>query len=151
MAASIRSTSTARTRLRSSYRLYLRWRPSDRFIKLPILLVAFIIYLITTISLRPIGIDLDRPYIFFNPSFVNLNWSNLHLKWWVMFYRCFMSILIMHSVRLRHVASWVDLLASENCSLACYHGLCDSTSHPTVSTVDCGSLIGRSVLERAWP
>ena len=45
----------------------------DRFIKLPILLIAFIIYLITAISLRPIGIDLDRPYILFNLSFVNLN------------------------------------------------------------------------------
>ena len=43
--------------------------PSDRFIKLPILLITSIIYLITTISLRPIGIDLDRPYILFNPSF----------------------------------------------------------------------------------
>ena len=47
--------------------------PSDRFIKLPILLITSIIYLITVISLRPIGIDLNRPYIFFNPSFVNLN------------------------------------------------------------------------------
>ena len=46
---------------------------SDRFIKLPILPIASIIYLITAISLRPIGIDLDRPYILFNPSFVNLN------------------------------------------------------------------------------
>ena len=45
----------------------------DRFIKLPILLITFIIYLITTISLRLIGIDLDWPYILFNPSFVNLN------------------------------------------------------------------------------
>ena len=44
-----------------------------RFIKLPILLIAYIVYLITAISLRPIGIDLDRPYILFNPSFVNLN------------------------------------------------------------------------------
>ena len=34
---------------------------------------ASIIYLITAISFCPIGIDLDRPYIFFNPSFVNLN------------------------------------------------------------------------------
>ena len=47
--------------------------PSDRFIKLPILLIAFIIYLIIAISLRSIGIDLDRPHILFNPSFVNLN------------------------------------------------------------------------------
>ena len=43
-----------------------------RFIKLPILLVAFIIYLITTISLSPIEIDLDLPYILFDPSFANL-------------------------------------------------------------------------------
>ena len=47
--------------------------PSDRFIKLPILLIASIVYLIIAISLCPIGIDLDRPYILFNPSFVNLN------------------------------------------------------------------------------
>ena len=46
--------------------------PLDRFIKLPILLVASIIYLITAISLRPIRIDLDWPYIFFSPLFVNL-------------------------------------------------------------------------------
>ena len=46
--------------------------PSDRLIKLSILLIASIIYLITAISLRPIGIDLDRPYILFNPSFANL-------------------------------------------------------------------------------
>ena len=45
--------------------------PLDRFIKLPILLIASIIYLITVISLRLIGIDLDRPYILFNPSFTN--------------------------------------------------------------------------------
>ena len=32
-----------------------------RFIKLPILLIAFIVYLITAISLYPIEIDLDRP------------------------------------------------------------------------------------------
>ena len=44
----------------------------DRFIKLLIFLIASIVYLITAISLRPIGIDLDRPYILFNPSFVNL-------------------------------------------------------------------------------
>ena len=47
--------------------------PSDRFIKLPILLITSIIYLITAISLRSIGIDLDQPYIFVNLSFVNLN------------------------------------------------------------------------------
>ena len=47
--------------------------PSDRFIKLPILLIASIIYLIIAISFRSIGIDLDRPYIPFNPSFVNPN------------------------------------------------------------------------------
>ena len=46
--------------------------PLDRFIKLSILLIASIIYLIMAISLRPIGIDLDQPYILFNPSFVNL-------------------------------------------------------------------------------
>ena len=44
----------------------------SRFIKLPILLIAFIVYLITAISLCPIEIDLDRPYILFNPSFDNL-------------------------------------------------------------------------------
>ena len=44
----------------------------DRFIKLPILLIAFIVYLITAISLCPIEIDLDRPYILFNSSFDNL-------------------------------------------------------------------------------
>ena len=44
----------------------------DKFIKLPILLITSIIYLITAISLRLIEIDLDRPYILFNPSFVNL-------------------------------------------------------------------------------
>ena len=45
----------------------------DRFIKLLILLIASIVYLITVISLRPIGTDLDQPYILFNPSFINLN------------------------------------------------------------------------------
>ena len=44
----------------------------DRFIKLPILLIAFIIYLITAISLCPIEIDLDQPYILFDSSFANL-------------------------------------------------------------------------------
>ena len=34
--------------------------------------IAFIVYLITTISLCPIEIDLDRPYILFNSSFANL-------------------------------------------------------------------------------
>ena len=43
-----------------------------RFIKLQILLVAVIVYLITVISLYLIEIDLDRPYILFNPSFANL-------------------------------------------------------------------------------
>ena len=47
--------------------------PSNRFIKLPILLITSIIYLITVISLCPIGIDLDQPYILLNPLFVNLN------------------------------------------------------------------------------
>ena len=42
------------------------------FIKLPILLVAFIVYLITAISLCPIDIDLDQSYILFDPSFSNL-------------------------------------------------------------------------------
>ena len=42
------------------------------FIKLPISLIAFIVYLTTTISLSPIEIDLDRPYILFNSSFANL-------------------------------------------------------------------------------
>ena len=37
-----------------------------------LLLIAFIVYLITIISLCPIEIDLDRPYILFNPSFANL-------------------------------------------------------------------------------
>ena len=43
-----------------------------RFIKLPTLLIAFIVYLIIAISLRPIEIDLDRLYILFNLSFANL-------------------------------------------------------------------------------
>ena len=43
-----------------------------RFIKLPILLIAFIVYLITAISFCPIEIDLDQPYILFNSSFANL-------------------------------------------------------------------------------
>ena len=47
--------------------------PSDKFIKLSILIIASIIYSITAISLRPIGIYLDRPYILVNPSFINLN------------------------------------------------------------------------------
>ena len=51
-----------------------------RFIKLPILLIASIVYLIIAISLLPIGIDLDRPYIFVNPLFVNLNRFNPHFK-----------------------------------------------------------------------
>ena len=54
------------------YRLYLRVAVFGRFIKLSILLIAFIIYLITAISLCPIGIDLDQSYILFGPSFVNL-------------------------------------------------------------------------------
>ena len=44
-----------------------------RFIKLPVLVIASIVYLITAISLRLIGIDLDRLYILFNSSIVNLN------------------------------------------------------------------------------
>ena len=54
------------------YRLYLRMTVFGRFIKLPILLIAFIVYLITAISLCPIEIDLDRPYILLDPSFANL-------------------------------------------------------------------------------
>ena len=49
-------------------------------------------------------------------------------------------MLIVHNVRLRHVASRVDLLASENRSTARYHGLCDSASHPTINTVEWGLL-----------
>ena len=49
-----------------------------------------------------------------------------------------MSILIVHSVRLRRVASWVDLLATENRFMARYYGLCDSASHPTVSIMEWG-------------
>ena len=41
-------------------------------LKIEELLIAFIIYLFTAISLCLIGIDLDWPYILFNPSFVNL-------------------------------------------------------------------------------
>ena len=50
----------------------------------------------------------------------------------------FMSILIVHNVRLRHVVSLVGLLASENRSMARYHGLWDSASHPTISTMEVG-------------
>ena len=66
------STPIAWIRSRSSYRLYLRMTAFGRFIKLLILLIIFIVYLITAISFCPIGIDLDRPYILFSPSFVNL-------------------------------------------------------------------------------
>ena len=59
-------------RSRSSYQLYLRMAVFGRFIKLPILLIVFIVYLITAISLCPIEIDLDRPYILFDPLFSNL-------------------------------------------------------------------------------
>ena len=77
-----------------------------RFIKLPILLIASIIYLITAISLCPIGIDLDRPYILFNLSFVNLKTDLIYtFNDELCFIGCFMSILIVHSMRLRHVAS----------------------------------------------
>ena len=65
------------------------------------------------------------------------------------FIGCFMSILIFYSVRLRHVLSWIGLLANENRSVARYHGLCGSASHPTVSTVEWGSLFDRSVPDRA--
>jgi len=40
-------------------------------------------------------------------------------------------------------------LANENHSMARYLGLCDSASHPTISTVDWGSLFGRSIPDRA--
>ena len=121
-----------------------------RFIKLPILLIASIVYLIIAISLCPIGIDLDRPYILFNPSFVDLKFNLIYtLNDELCFIDCFMSILIVHSVRLRRVASWVDLLASENRSMACYHGLCDSASHFTISTVEWGPLSSRSIPDKA--
>ena len=77
-----------------------------RFIKLPILLIAFIVYLITAISLCPIEIDLDRPYILFNPSFANLKVDLIYiLNDELYFIGCFISILIVHSMRLRHVRS----------------------------------------------
>ena len=77
-----------------------------RFIKLPILFIASIIYLIEAISLCPIGIDLNRPYILFNPSFVNLNFDLICiLNDELCFIDRFMSILIAHIVRLRHVWS----------------------------------------------
>ena len=50
-----------------------------RFIKLPILLIAFIVYLITAISLCPIEINLDRPYILFSTSFVNLKTDLIYI------------------------------------------------------------------------
>ena len=75
----------------------------DRFIKLPMLLIAFNVYLITAISLRPIEINLDWPYILFNPSFVNLKTDLICiLNDELCFIGCFISILIVHSVRLRH-------------------------------------------------
>ena len=75
-----------------------------RFIKLQILLIASIVYLITAISLRPIGIDLDWPYIIFNPSFVNLKTDLIcTLNDELCFIDCFTSILIVHSMRLRRV------------------------------------------------
>ena len=43
----------------------------------------------------------------------------------------------------------VVLLASKNCSMAYCHGLCDFASHPTVSTVEWGSLFGRSIPDKA--
>ena len=55
----------------------------------------------------------------------------------------------MHSVRLKHVASWVDLLASENRSMARYLGLCDSASHPTVRIMEWGLLFDRSIPDKA--
>ena len=61
----------------------------------------------------------------------------------------FTSILIMHSVRLRHVRSRVDLLVNENRSMAHHHGLWDSASQPTIDTVEWGSLVGGPVPEEA--
>ena len=52
-----------------------QWTPDQGSLPMtvdPILLIAFIVYLITAISLCPIEIDLDRPYILFNSSFANL-------------------------------------------------------------------------------
>ena len=61
-----------------------------RFIKLPILLIAFIVYLITAISLCPIVIDLDQPYILFNSSFANLKIDLIYiLSDELCFYRLF--------------------------------------------------------------
>ena len=65
------------------------------------------------------------------------------------FIGCFAAILIVHGVRLRHVRSRVDLLVNENRSMAHHHGLWDSASHPTVGTVEWGSLVGRPVPEMA--
>ena len=61
----------------------------------------------------------------------------------------FTSILIVHSVRLKHVRSRVDQLVNENRSMARHHGLWDSASHPTVGTMEWVSLVGRSVPEKA--
>ena len=61
-----------------------------RFIKLPILLIAFIAYLIIAISLLPIGIHLDWPYILFNPSFVKSKFDLIYtLNDELCFYRLF--------------------------------------------------------------
>ena len=65
------------------------------------------------------------------------------------FFDCFTSILIVHIVRLRHARSQVDLLVNENRSMAHHHGMWDSTSHPTVGTMEWGSLVGRPVPEEA--
>ena len=61
-----------------------------RFIKLPILLIAFIVYLITAISLCPNEIDLDWPYILSNSSFANLKIDLIYiLSDELCFYRLF--------------------------------------------------------------
>ena len=65
------------------------------------------------------------------------------------FIGCFTSILIVHSVRLRHARSRVDLLVNENRSMARHHGMWDSASHPTIGTMEWGSLVGRPVPEEA--
>ena len=65
------------------------------------------------------------------------------------FIGCFTSILIVHSVWLRHVRSRVDLLVNENRSMAYHHGLWDSASHPTVGTMDWGLVVGRPIPKEA--
>ena len=56
------------------------------------------------------------------------------------FIGCFTSILIMHSVRLSHVVSRVDLLASENRSMACV-----ILPHTPLLELDQGQVIGSTL------